>query len=867
MSGVTHLDVESFFDKINKHVGLKYAFAGIGLGSNAFLVNLKNKATLTFVEKALERALGSQYSAEAVATSTGQKFVPGERQNEGRCKTTIELEAAAASAAASHIGDSPARIFVLVGVSQRATYSYNTQAGLVKVGKNEERTACPLENGNPVPAGEQAGVASGLVAPHHQGRTADVVGAAAPAPATTRPGQESEHQLKVTVHEALELERWDFLYDTTSTPLQSVPVLAPIMNRNWEEARAKRDGKEAHQIQKTAAGGEFSALKSFVDQGSQNVMETERLSPQVQFDTITAVRQTLSTGHDPSFHVPKLVEFVENEGDPALQLESVRLLATISGSHTHAVVIHGAVPIFVRLLTNPNDDVREEVVRAVGHIAGYSSLSGDMVLQRGALGTLLQHLLQQLTDRSSLSMQRVATWALSKFYVGNSLPRLEQVSPALPTLTWLIHSVDEEVLTNSCAALGCLCTPRLGTSLYPRVNREMVQAVAGAEVCQRLVELLDHTSPAVQMQALFAINGIVSSEDQHTRIVASVIRIATEVGGLEDVRKWVPLLLNLLENDGAQVIFEVDPDSDAWRRLRHLLSSSNTEVRENTCQVIRRITLGNKEQTRAMIEAGIVPALIQLLSDLNPDTRRYVASVSNATEVGEPEEVGRWVPLLLDLLQNDDTQLLVKVLTILEIILQVVRDSDAWQPLRRLLSSPNTKVRDRTCQVIHRITLGSKEQTRAMVEAGIVPVLIQLLADVNYDIRSHAASAISNATKLGESEEVRRRIPLLLSLLEHIYFYEVMVDVLEIIEEILERGDTDAKAQGQEMNQMATCMAECGGWKHLECLERFGLSESVDGLGFFDISPKVRRNLTRLLFVYAMYLMFNLIFFSLNLIC
>lgn len=58
---------------------------------------------------------------------------------------------------------------------------------------------------------------------------------------------------------------------------------------------------------------------------------------------------------------------------------------------------------------------------------------------------------------------------------------------------------------------------------------------------------------------------------------------------------------------------------------------------------------------------------------------------------------------------------------------QVVRDSDAWQPLRHLLSSWNTEVRDRTCQVIHRITLGSKEQTRAMIEAGIVPVLISSL--------------------------------------------------------------------------------------------------------------------------------------------
>ncbi|CAN0395968.1 unnamed protein product [Ectocarpus sp. 13 AM-2016] len=36
---------------------------------------------------------------------------------------------------------------------------------------------------------------------------------------------------------------------------------------------------------------------------------------------------------------------------------------------------------------------------------------------------------------------------------------------------------------------------------------------------------------------------------------------------------------------------------------------------------------------------------------------------------------------------------------------------------------------------------------------------------------------------------------------------------------------------------MATCMAECGGWKRLEHLDRFGLAVPVRGI--FGISPKV----------------------------
>lgn len=54
-------------------------------------------------------------------------------------------------------------------------------------------------------------------------------------------------------------------------------------------------------------------------------------------------------------------------------------------------------------------------------------------------------LLQQLTDRSKLSMLRNATWTLSNFCRGKPQPSFEHVRPALPTLAQLIHSVDEEV--------------------------------------------------------------------------------------------------------------------------------------------------------------------------------------------------------------------------------------------------------------------------------------------------------------------------------------------------------------------------------------------------------------------------------------
>lgn len=57
---------------------------------------------------------------------------------------------------------------------------------------------------------------------------------------------------------------------------------------------------------------------------------------------------------------------------------------------------------------------------------------------------------------------------------------VEQTKPALPALARLIHSNDEEVLTDACWALSYLSD---GTN-------DKIQAVIDAGVCPRLVELL-----------------------------------------------------------------------------------------------------------------------------------------------------------------------------------------------------------------------------------------------------------------------------------------------------------------------------------------------------------------------------------------
>ncbi|KAF5745900.1 Importin alpha ALPHA AIMP ALPHA isoform 1 [Tripterygium wilfordii] len=471
--------------------------------------------------------------------------------------------------------------------------------------------------------------------------------------------------------------------------------LVEIRKNKREESllKKRREGLLGQQQLPSSLADSASATVKKLESLQVNVADIWSEDNNTQLEATTYFRKILSIERSPPINeviqagvVPRFVQFLAKNDLPKLQFEAAWALTNIASGtslNTRVVIDSGAVPIFVNLLSSPNDDVREQAVWALGNIAGDSPECRNLVLGHGALMPLLA----QFNEHAKLSMLRNATWTLSNFCRGKPQPPFDQTQPALPALERLIHSNDEEVLTDACWALSYLSD---GTN-------DKIQAVIDAGVCPRLVDLLLHPSPTVLIPALRAVGNIVTGDDMQTQCMIE--------------HQALPCLVNLLTNNHKK------------------------SIKKEACWTISNITAGNVNQIQAVIEAGIIAPLVQLLQNAEFEIKKEAAwAISNATSGGTHEQIMFLVTQgcikpLCDLLICPDVRIISVCLEGLENILkvgeaekslgktgdvnlyaQMIDDAEGLDKIESLQNHDNNDIYEKTVKILETYWLEEEDE-------------------------------------------------------------------------------------------------------------------------------------------------------------
>uniref|UniRef100_A0A673GEW3 Importin subunit alpha n=1 Tax=Sinocyclocheilus rhinocerous TaxID=307959 RepID=A0A673GEW3_9TELE len=402
-------------------------------------------------------------------------------------------------------------------------------------------------------------------------------------------------------------------------------------HRNEVTVELRKNKRDEHLLKKRNVPQEESLEDSDADSDFKGQNVTKLLSS----DRNPPIDDLIKCGI-----LPILVKCLERDDNPSLQFEAAWALTNIASgtsAQTQAVVKSNAVPLFLRLLQSPHQNVCEQAVWALGNIIGDGPQCRDYVISLGVVKPLLSF----INPSIPITFLRNVTWVIVNLCRNKDPPPpMETVQEILPALCVLIYHTDINILVDTVWALSYLTDG----------GNEQIQMVIDSGVVPFLVPLLSHQEVKVQTAALRAVGNIVTGTDEQTQVVLNC-----------DVLSHFANLLTHPKEKINKVIFPSDPIS-LWLMFRAVWFLSN-------------ITAGNQQQVQAVIDAGLIPMIIHQLAKGDFGTQKEAAwAISNLTISGRKDQVEYLVqqnviPPFCNLLSVKDSQVVQVVLDGLKNIL------------------------------------------------------------------------------------------------------------------------------------------------------------------------------------------------------
>ena len=353
--------------------------------------------------------------------------------------------------------------------------------------------------------------------------------------------------------------------------------------------------------------------------------------------------------------IEKLVSFMDNDQNAALQFESVWAMAYIlsdKSAKVKEIVNSGAIPKLVKLLASSNVKVCDEALFALNHLASNSEELKDLAKKFGIFQYLIA--LIKIDTPYSLLIKVIST--LLKYLSVKSPPpqfTLEHIYDKFSHL--LLYSNDMDVLKLTLNIFIYVFT-------FMKKETEMVDHELEAKCLKRLVKLLSlfHKKDSSSLcKALQCINHIGKySNELKTCIIESTT---------------LEMFADLLVAQNFNTIHE---------NVLTILSEMTNEEKSNTQKVIE-----------SLIKAQLVPALIEVLQSNKLSIQKLGARVIyNYITNAKTEHVlyllqCKVLPSLVSLLVYDDHALAKMVLDGLYVIFVVAKKLNIYEKLQKCIES------------------------------------------------------------------------------------------------------------------------------------------------------------------------------------
>uniref|UniRef100_A0A4W3JQH5 Importin subunit alpha n=1 Tax=Callorhinchus milii TaxID=7868 RepID=A0A4W3JQH5_CALMI len=342
----------------------------------------------------------------------------------------------------------------------------------------------------------------------------------------------------------------------------------------------------------------------------------------LQLSAVQAARKLLSSDRNPPIDdlinsgiLPILVRCLERDDNPSLQFEAAWALTNIASGtseQTQAVVKSNAVPLFLRLLHSPHQNVCEQAVWALGNIIGDGPQCRDYVINLGVVKPLLSF----ISPSIPITFLRNVTWVMV------NLCRHKDPPPPMETI--------QEV--NTVWALSYLTD----------AGNEQIQMVIDSGIVPHLVPLLSHQEVKVQTAALRAVGNIVTGTDEQTQVVLNCEALSHFPGLLSHPKEKINkeavwFLSNITAGNQQQVQAVID--ANLVPMIIHLLDKGDFGTQKEAAWAISNLTIsGRKDQVAYLIQQKVVPPFCNLLTVKDSQVVQVVLDgLSNILKMADDE--------------------------------------------------------------------------------------------------------------------------------------------------------------------------------------------------------------------------------------